>query len=585
MMFKNKNKVTTIKNSYKKCIILFFCLSLLSCNKKNTQEHISIADIHYKKARHFDKALQLDSAYFYYLRSADEHKKMKDSTLIVKSYFNLAKLDFYLNDYLRSEKNCVTALSYLPTKEETDHRLYIYNLLGLISKTSKKYDEAEKYFNKYRSRYLSKKDTLVFFIVYQNNLGNLYRERGDWEKSLTYYNNILRIPKIETKYPVKYARAINNKAKSLMNLRKDNEALPLLVKSLDIRKNSDDKPGLIMSFLSLSEFFADLNRTKSKEYALEALNICEKINDPTRKLEVFYLLAKIDSLNASEYFTVYKNLKDSLIQRERMFKDQTAKIRYETKEKEQQIAIKDKELSQKNRSLLIGSVLFVLTGIAALLFYRQNRKIQKQKEAIEYQKNRIEILQRELHHRMKNNLSVVDYFINMAKSNFPDQKYQTKLNELQNRMGSMFVIHKQLFNQKDITSVNARQYIKTLIDNIANTYQNKNIRVNLNIDKNENIGTNLSFPLGIIINEFVTNSYKHAFAKDEKGEISVSLKLENDVYKLVLQDNGKGLPQNFDISKLNSFGFESIELLVMEYGGNFDYNSKNGVKMFIEIPK
>lgn len=539
---------------------------------------LTLQERDFRKGRQHKTAFNQDSAYYYFNKSLVNAIHENDSLFITKSYFNLAIIDFYYENYLSCEMNCTRTLESVPYDTLRQYRSYAYNLLGLVSKNMENYLDAYDFFAKYKNEYSRRKDTIKAFINYSNNMGNTYRSERKFKKAIHYYDQIINQNEFLNSHPIAFARAISNKAETLIQLNKQDDALPLLVKSLDIRKAKNDKPGLIMSYLLLAKFFSNSNSKVSAKYATSALTLCENIKNPKSKLEALYILSKVEPINAYEYFKQHKKLQDSLIQKERRFKDQTAKIRYETAQKEQQIAKKDKELSQKNKSLLIGSVLFVITGITALLFYRQNRKIQKQK-------NSIEILQRELHHRMKNNLSVIDYFISMAKANFPDQKYQNKLNELQNRLKSMFEIHKQLFNQKDITSVNAEQYIKTLIDNILNTYQNKNIRVNLNIDKNENIGTNLSFPLGIIINEFVTNSYKHAFSKDEKGEINVSLKLDDDVYKLELQDNGKGLPKNFDISKLNSFGFESIELLVMEYGGNFDYNGKNGVKMFIEIPK
>lgn len=569
-------------------LLLTFLLS--NCNKKEDKNSTKnkrhdMADVYYKKARSFEKSLKLDSAYYYFHLSTEKYKAIQDSTFIVKSYFKLAKLDFCLSDYLSSEKNCVTALSYLPQNELTDHRLFIYNLMGLISKNTKKFDEAEIYFKRCRNIYLNKRDTLKYFIDYQNNLGNTYREKGDFKRSMINYNLIINIPNLKETEPSSYARALSNKAKCLLQLSRNNEALPLLVQSIKLRESINDIPGLIMSYLHLADFFSQLNKLEAKKYALYALHLCDETGDPNAKLEALYLLSKVDDLNTSKYFREYKELQDNLIKEERQFKDQTAKIRYETAQKEQQITKQEKELSQKNRSLLIGAFLFAIAVISALLFYHQKRKIKNQKTAIESQKNRIEILQRELHHRMTNNLGVIDYFINIAKANFPDKKYQTKLSELQNRMRSMFEIHKQLFKNDDITSVNAIKYIEILIHNISNAYQNSNIEIKTKISEHELITASLSFPIGIIINEFVTNSYKHAFQKDEKGEISVYLKLVNDAYELTLQDNGRGLPKDFDPNSLNSFGFESIKLLVEEYNGSFHYSGEKGVKMSIHLPK
>ena len=186
---------------------------------------------------------------------------------------------------------------------------------------------------------------------------------------------------------------------------------------------------------------------------------------------------------------------------------------------------------------------------------------------------------------MKNNLSFIDLFINLAKGRFPDQIYQTNLNELQNRMHSMFDVHKQLFKKDDITSVKAKNYIDTLVDNVQKAYAKGNITIANQTDNNETILANTSFPIGLIVNEFVTNSYKYAFDDNTKGVIDIDLTSDDNQYSLSLKDNGKGLPKDFNINDLDSFGLETIQLLTKEYGGTFDINDTNGVTMNITLPK
>jgi two-component sensor histidine kinase len=223
-----------------------------------------------------------------------------------------------------------------------------------------------------------------------------------------------------------------------------------------------------------------------------------------------------------------------------------------------------------------------MAGLGIFFFvYRRN---QKQKKEIEKQKNLVEELQRELHHRLKNNLSFIDFFITLAKSKFPDPSYREKLNELQNRINSMFEVHKQLFKKEDVTSVNAKTYISALVENIKIAYDRPNISLEENIE-NINLRADISFPIGLIINEFVTNSYKYAFPNNERGVISISLKVDRENYQLNLMDNGKGLPVGFDIDKLDSFGMETIKLLTVEYKGTFKFSGSDGTRMDITFPK
>lgn len=218
------------------------------------------------------------------------------------------------------------------------------------------------------------------------------------------------------------------------------------------------------------------------------------------------------------------------------------------------------------------------------VFFIAFRKNQNQKLEIEKQKNLVEELQRELHHRLKNNLSFIDFFITLAKGKFPDPAYREKLDDLQNRISSMFEVHKQLFKQEDVTNVNAKNYISALVENVKKAYEKPNISLVENVEEAE-LRADTSFPIGLIVNEFVTNSYKYAFPNDEKGIITINFNERPDGYHLRLSDNGKGLPPDFDIDNLNSFGMETIKLLTQEYQGSFKLDGTQGLKMEIRFPK
>ena len=245
----------------------------------------------------------------------------------------------------------------------------------------------------------------------------------------------------------------------------------------------------------------------------------------------------------------------------------------------------------RNKIWIVSSLVVVLILISFLIWrkYKTERKakqvITSQKNKIEQQKKKVEMLQKELHHRMKNNLSFIDLFINLAKGRFTDAAYQDKLNELQNRMRSMFEVHKQLFKKEDVTAVKAKSYIDVLVENVKQAYDDKHVSIINNTHKDETLLANTSFPVGLIVNEFVTNSYKYAFNDNKDAVINISLTSDEKQYQLSLRDNGKGLPDNFNIDHLDSFGLETIQLLTQEYKGTFQLDGSKGVSMYINLPK
>lgn len=269
----------------------------------------------------------------------------------------------------------------------------------------------------------------------------------------------------------------------------------------------------------------------------------------------------------------YKNFRDSLQVRyqKRFVDEEMHRLRI-------QQDLNKSELEYKNKNIFY---LFIIVGLLLLTAFLTYYFLKKTKQ----QKKLVENLQKELHHRMKNNLSFIDLFINLAKGKFQNPAYQSKLNELQNRMHSMFEVHKQLFKKDDITTVKAKNYIDTLVENVQKAYAKDTITISNTTNSNETILANTSFPVGLIVNEFVTNSYKYAFEGNQLGTIDINLISNNKEYQLVLKDNGKGLPTDFDINNLDSFGLETIQLLTKEYGGTFALSGKQGVTMNITLPK
>ncbi len=371
-------------------------------------------------------------------------------------------------------------------------------------------------------------------------------------------------------------------------------------------KNTESFKTNIFLFINVSDY--ELRANTQNQNTLKrlhnALEIASNKKDTESKQQIHKLLSDYWIKN-NNYKNAYSNLIDSNILLDSLNNDIVLKTNLSLKRKFNE-EVKDKEnlqLEAKNveqklltasansRNRILGLGLLIL-GISAFFIWRRYKAeakakqiISYQKDEIEQQKNRVETLQKELHHRMKNNLSFIDLFINLAKGHFEDKAYQNKLNELQNRIRSMFEVHKQLFKKDDVTSVQAKNYIDTLVENVKQAYEKDHVTITNTTNETETLLANTSFPVGLIVNEFITNSYKYAFEDDENGQIIIALTSDKKQYQLSLKDNGKGLPKEFNINDLDSFGLETIQLLTKEYGGTFTIDGTSGVSMNITLPK
>lgn len=200
---------------------------------------------------------------------------------------------------------------------------------------------------------------------------------------------------------------------------------------------------------------------------------------------------------------------------------------------------------------------------------RQSEKVIKEALA---EKN---LLIAELHHRVKNNLAIISGLFSLTlNDDLPDDAKNVLL-ESRNRVRSMALIHNRLYKSDSLTDVNFEEYIQELIAEITTSYPSISnaIKVSTNIN-NVILNVNIAIPCGLILNELLTNAFKHAFKNREDGEISVSFVKENNYFVMTVTDNGCGIPD--DYNKKQSLGITVIEALTEQLDGKSKFTNNNG---------
>ncbi|MFN3916516.1 MAG: PAS domain S-box protein [Flavobacteriales bacterium] len=193
-----------------------------------------------------------------------------------------------------------------------------------------------------------------------------------------------------------------------------------------------------------------------------------------------------------------------------------------------------------------------------------------------------EILLKEVHHRVKNNLQVISSILNLQSSFVTDKDTISILKEGQNRIKSMSFIHEILYQTKNFSEVNFADYLNNLITNLFHTYaiNSSNIKLVKDID-NIRVSLDQAIPCGLIVNEIISNALKYAFPNNAKGEIFLSLKQEHNQIQIRIEDNGIGLPKNFDVENSSSLGLQLVYTLIEQLDGTIKVNSKKGTKYLI----
>ncbi len=196
-----------------------------------------------------------------------------------------------------------------------------------------------------------------------------------------------------------------------------------------------------------------------------------------------------------------------------------------------------------------------------------------------------EVLLREVHHRVKNNLQVIISILKLQSFHIKDKKALEAMSDCQTRIKSMAFIHESLYQSEDSARVNFGEYLRTLCNNLLSSYQlgSKKITLDLQV-KQVSLSLDAGISCGLIVNELITNSFKHAFSEIKTaGKIKVSLTSKNGEQRLVVADNGKGFPKGINYKKTNSLGLQLVMGLVDQIDGNIQYENDAGSKFIINF--
>jgi PAS domain S-box-containing protein len=197
-----------------------------------------------------------------------------------------------------------------------------------------------------------------------------------------------------------------------------------------------------------------------------------------------------------------------------------------------------------------------------------------------------EILLREIHHRVKNNMQIVSSLLGLQSGYIKEKKYIEMFRDSQNRINSMSLIHEKLYFSKDLAKIEFNEYISDLANSLFQSQGVKvgTIELSLNIE-NVSLGIDQGIPCGLIINELITNSLKYAFPDGRKGEIKVSLCLNDEnMVELVVGDNGVGIPDDIDFRKTESLGLRLVTILAEDQlHGEINLDRSRGTEFKIKF--
>lgn len=539
----------------------------------------------------------------------------KEYELIAKVYNNLGLAYQYTGQYQKALDNHLKGLK-IREKNNLHSVDGSYINVGIVYHTLNEDLNAIKYY-KEAIRLAKPNNNKVLIALGMKNIGDAYSDLNQLDSAKRYYDK-----SIDLYEKLDLPLGLGNLYLSYANLEQDkgeySNALNMLKKSLKLSEEHGNKKQLCSIHYSLAKveqsLAEQLNDKKhinkalfwsEQSYSLaKELGLADKQNKCARQLAELYHQLNNNDL-AYEYTNEAIQLTDSILDIEKTEAITRAVTEFETEQKELKIELmtqeaknRDLELS-KNESELKRQTLYILTiGVVLILCvviivtlvisYRQkqhsNSLLSSRNQEIEKKNEEKEILLKEIHHRVKNNLQIVSSLLDMQSMGLENDAAKSAVNDGQNRVKAMALIHEKLYKTDDISHIDIREYTVELLRQIASVYPNNKSIEHIVIADDIQLDIDTAVPLGLILSELITNAYKYAFNNKNEGYLKIEFNYDSSTgYSVKVSDNGVGLPNDFDITKTKSLGLKLVRRLTKQLYGNLQYSNDNGTVFLIHF--
>lgn len=500
-------------------------------------------------------------AYEHYLKALDFFQQASNPTEVANAQNNIA-INFLLDGEYRKGLNYLFKAYHLRDSIGSEYGI-IGSLtnIGITYKDLKMYDSASYYLEEALER--SKKiDNTRGIATALNNLSLVSKRAGHLEKSESY---------------LREAIALNHRAGS--------------------------KSGLISCYVNISTLFKDNQEYNlALTYADSASRLADEVGTLGFKKSAVQIMGQVNQelgnyKVAIEYFNQHDVLKDSIYSIEKIRQVQELEEKYKSSQKDIQIA--NLELDKRDTALALAKVnnqrnvfisAFLIFFIAAgFLLYRYQTK-KKTSQLLAVKNDQItqalqerETLLKEIHHRVKNNLQIISSLLNLQAGSLEDEAAVNAVKEGQYRVKSMALIHQKLYSEEDIRGVDIQDYFENLLAALFSAFGVKHID-HLVSTNGIKLDIDTVIPIGLIVNELITNSLKYAFEGLEEGKLNILVTETDGRLELIVQDSGTGMDEEA-LKQSNSFGWKMIRSLSRKLKAEINIVNEQGTAVHLIMHK
>ena len=583
--------ISWMKNNFKNASFAHAVgLQTLKRAQLNNTADSTLAQIHQELSNWhaYNGLFSPDSAVYHTSKALEYYKKGTDKKKIANTYDILSRNYSKARELEKSQEALFKAIALYEELDDDNGLGSAYRTLGELYRVMKDYHKSIEYTNK-AIPLLEKTKNYVLLGMAQFNLIISYGELGEFENAYEAADYCLKVAREKVPeegfIPVKaysyrgevYVRA-KNYEKALNDYIKSWE---LCIAIIGEERCATYRTEIGQVYLLQKEYIKALDHLSAGVKAYEKKGQTTIIQQYKDLSECYAYLG--DFKNAMIYqekasVNALKVLEDKIANLE-----SEAVIKYETGKKDEAIANQEALLKQKGRIqtlfIVIASLLAVLL-ITLLYFFNKNKKAT---QLIQKKNSENELLLKEIHHRVKNNLELVKSLISLQSAELEDSATKDAMIASQNRVQSMGIIHQKLYQGDNLGSIDMKDYFINLSDGILDTFNAENkIKIECAMDQLE-LDVDTAVPIGLIVNELLTNALKYAFPEHSKGKIEIRLsKPTPETLTLKVSDNGIGKSSETS-PKGTGFGSQLIKLLTLQLNGVMEEHHNSGTSVQFEF--
>lgn len=544
--------------------------------------------------RNFANSLQLDSASFYFNKAEKGYKAINNKRGQATTFFKIAWVHKKRGDLQSALEADLAALKMMEALDDKEGIAGANERLSEDVLRQGRKEDALNYAKK--SIEISEKNGLSQQLVYSKTAaGAATIAMGNAQEAYTYFSEALNEAENLGFDPMSLSDFYNNRGNALKRLNKYDDALAdyKKVEALATQANYTNAINTVSANLGEINLLLG-NYEAALPYQLKTVQLQEESGDlpnlPENYMHISTIYEKLgDYKTALAYQKKSRIMKDSIsaVQSDKAMSELLTQ--YQTEKKEQTISAQTEKITAQKKAKTLYIILAALLGVILFGMFFTLRNISKKRKALsilniqlDAKNQQNELLLKEIHHRVKNNLEMVKSLIALQSAQLTDEASKDAMLASQNRVQSMGIIHQKLYQGDTLGSIEMKDYFINLGEGVLDTFDaDDKVKIECAMDV-LNLDVDTAVPVGLIVNELLTNALKYAFPEGTHGKINISLKTESNDLQLKVTDNGIGKTIGAQ-PKGTGFGTQLIQLLTQQLNGTIQENYDNGTEILFNF--